>query len=367
MSTPRGSEDRIEEIAADWLAQREEGLSPTQAHEFERWRRLDPRHAAAVTRLEQACALLEKMPLVRAELQPVIEFPHARGPGALSGKSARRVPLRRLIVGMAAVAAVGALGWWQWAQPERDATHYTTSASGYERVTLADGSLLELNASTEVQVNFTPHERRIRLTAGEAYFSVAHDTDRPFVVGAGDVSVRAFGTAFNVRLSAAVLEVLVTEGRVSVAMPGGGERKPDDGGQKPEAGSRGSGLASGRGFTTLVANERLLIPTVVARSASVAVAPPAIERVAPEAIREALAWQERKLVFAETPLREVVAQFNRRNRLQLVIGDTALAERLVGGTFAADNVEAFIRLIEGSGTVAVERRGEFEIVLRQVR
>ena len=72
-------------------------------------------------------------------------------------------------------------------------------------------------------------------------------------------------------------------------------------------------------------------------------------------------------MFAETPLRDVIAQFNRRNRVQLILGDASLGERPVGGTFAADNVEGFVRLLEGSGTIAIERRSEFEIVLRQVR
>ena len=68
-------DDPIEEVASDWLTQREEGFSLAQKREFERWCRTDPRHADAVARLEAACALLEKMPLVRAELQPVVEFP----------------------------------------------------------------------------------------------------------------------------------------------------------------------------------------------------------------------------------------------------------------------------------------------------
>ena len=84
-------------------------------------------------------------------------------------------------------------------------------------------------------------------------------------------------------------------------------------------------------------------------------------------MQEALAWQERKLVFAETPLREVVAQFNRRNRVQLRVPEPELAARLVGGTFAADNVEAFVRLLEGTGVAIAEHHGESEIVLRTVR
>ena len=83
-----------------------------------------------------------------------------------------------------------------------------------------------------------------------------------------------------------------------------------------------------------------------------------------DALREALSWQERKLVFAETPLRDVVEQFNRRNRLQLVILDQELAARPVGGTFASDNIEGFLRLLEGSGVVTTERRGEWEVMLR---
>ena len=72
-------------------------------------------------------------------------------------------------------------------------------------------------------------------------------------------------------------------------------------------------------------------------------------------------------MFSETPLRNVVAQFNRRNRLQLVIGDAAIAERPVGGTFAADNVEGFVRLLEGSGAIMVEHRDEVTVVLRAAR
>ena len=72
-------------------------------------------------------------------------------------------------------------------------------------------------------------------------------------------------------------------------------------------------------------------------------------------------------MFSETPLREVVAQFNRRNRLQILFGDAAVAERPVGGTFAADNVDGFVRLLESSGTIVVERRDEATVVLRGAR
>ena len=131
------------------------------------------------------------------------------------------------------------------------------------------------------------------------------------------------------------------------------------------------GLPTSGSPTFLSANERLVVPDLATAPASSAShpgsIPPVVEKISPEIVRAALAWQERKLVFADTPLREVVAQFNRRNRLQLVIADAVLAERPVGGTFAADNAEGFVRLLESSGAVAVERRGEFEIALRAPR
>lgn len=220
---------------------------------------------------------------------------------------------------------------------------------------LADGSVVELNASTEVSVDLAPRERRIALLRGEAHFTVAHDQKRPFIVSAHGVAVRAVGTAFNVRLASSAVEVFVTEGKVSVS-----ERAAP-------ATDVASTASPNNRPTLLVANERALITTAAPKAAAALPHAPVVEKIAPEVIREALSWQERKLVFAEAPLREVVGQFNRRNRLQLVLGDAALAERPVGGTFAADNVEGFIRLLESNDTFVVERRDETTVVLRARR
>ena len=341
MSDLLDDDDPIEEVASNWLTQRAEGFSSAQKRDFERWCRADPRHAAAVARLEAACALLEKMPLVRAELQPVVEFPVK--PRVIA--PVKKFPVMRVAFAMAAALALAAFGWWQWARPQPFAQVYATSAGGYERVVLADSSVVELNADSEILVDLAPRERRVTLVRGEAHFTVAHDTARPFVVSANGVAVRAVGTAFNIRLAATAVEVLVTEGRVSVTDPV-------------------TPAATAAPPTLLAANERALIALVHTKSAPSAPPAPVVEPIAPEAIREALSWQERKLVFSDTPLRDVVAQFNRRNRTQLILGDASLGERPVGGTFAADNVEGFIRLLEGSGAIAVERRDEATVVLR---
>ncbi len=367
-------DDPIEEVAADWLTLRAEGFSSAQKRDFERWCRADPRHAATVARLEAACALLEKMPQVRAELQPVIAFPATpRSPHTASFAAAqasapipaRRRRLWRFAVGLAAAGVCAAAGAWQWQRLHPADALYSTSAGGYERVVLADGSVLELNAASEVRVVLAPAERRVALVRGEAHFTVAPDPARPFVVSAAGVAVRAVGTAFNVRLAADAVEVLVTEGKVAVLdRPEAAARAPSAAADSARPGARAPAP------TVLVAHERARIAVVAAPAPAVTApvpAGPVVEKVAPEIVRETLSWQERRLVFAETPLRDVVAEFNRRNRLQLVLDDPALAARPVDGTFAADNVEAFVRLLETTGVVAVERRDPATVFLRPAR
>lgn len=342
--------DEIEELAAEWLVRREEGLAPDAARAFAAWQGADPRHAAAVARLERALGLMARMPEARDALQaPVVPFPIS--PRAAFAPPSEPVPAPRrglraafAATGLAAALALAAATWWPRAGALPSPRAYATSAGGFERAVLEDGSVVELNGNSELRVDLRAAVRRVTLVRGEAHFSVAPDAARPFLVAAGAVSVRAVGTAFYVRLAAESVEVLVTEGRVALARP-----------------AAGPSLAAPA--TIVAAHERIVVPAAGGTGAAV-LGTPVVERVAPEVVRAALAWQERRLVFAETPLREVVAQFNRRNRLQLIVADPALAARSIGGTFAADNAEGFVRLLESGGAVTVERRGEFELVLR---
>lgn len=107
---------------------------------------------------------------------------------------------------------------------------------------------------------------------------------------------------------------------------------------------------------------------MIATSADpVAVPVSVVEKVAPEVIREALAWQGPRLVFSDTPLSEVVAQFNRRNQVQLVLGDAELGSLPVGGSFRVENVEAFVRLLTSDVDITVTREAPDRIILHKAR
>ena len=335
----------IEDAAITWLTERDDGFSPAREREFAEWLRADPRHAAAVARLEQTLGLLGELPEFRTELNtafdraaPLVPFPPATA--ETPAPAARRWPRAFAWAGVAAALAFGSFVGWRLLQPPPE-TRFTTTVAGYERARLDDGSTLELNAASAVRVQFTAAQRRVNLDAGEAHFAVAHDTARPFIVSAGDVAVRAVGTAFNVRYAAeGGVEVTVVEGKVRV-------------------GQSGPASSAAESAPLVAAGQRIFLPKHAP--------PPAVEQVDPAALRAALAWQSRLADFAEAPLADVVVRFNSRSRVQLILADETLADRRIGGTFALDEAEAFVRLLERDGEIVGERRGETEIHLRRAR
>ena len=329
--------DAIDTAAADWLVERDAGFAPGRAKAFATWRAADPRHEAAVLSTERAFDLIAEMPAIRLPLAArIAEETKIVRPASF------RVP--GWAAGLAAALTLAAVAWWSFPTRAPATQHYVTAPTRQQQVALVDGSVMNLNVSTDVQVALTPAARRVTLTAGEAHFAVAHDTARPFIVSAGGVSIRAVGTAFSVRLGDHGVEVLVTEGKVEVTR---------------DAADSAPATALSAGHPLLVAGER----TLIARDTAPAAAP--IERVPVDALQAAVRWHSQVMTFTDLPLRDAVTLFNRRNVPQLVLADAALGERKIGGTFAADQVEAFVRLLAQDGDITVERRTVTEIVLRR--
>jgi len=342
--------DAIDTAAAAWLIEREEGFSPDRAACLAAWRASDTRHEVAFIRTARALDLIGEMPAIGTPLAARI---------AEETRVVRPVFFRAPVWASALAAALALAAAVAWFAPTRaDAVvqRYATAPTRQQEIALNDGSVLNLNVGSEVRVEITSAARRVTLDAGEAHFAVAHDPARPFIVTAAGVSVRAVGTAFGVRLGENGVEVLVTEGKVQVERVDPNVLSPDSAAGDPAR--RGQRVP--RESTLLSANERMV---VVAASS----APPVIEPAAPAAIREALAWHARTTTFSDVPLREIVARFNRRNIIQLTLGDDELGARTLGGTFALDQADAFARLLAQDGDIAMERRGENEIVLRRTR
>lgn len=340
--------------AGAWLAQRDRGFTAAEEKAFHVWLGVSSTHAAAVAQLEHTMSAFDRL----RELAPR----DARlDRDALAPRTRIHSPARwpspvLMVAGMAAIFVVmfllirpsGTSSTWR----------YTTAPGGYERATLVDGSSVELNADTIVEVAYSASGRHVRLVRGEAHFHVVKDRQRPFVVEAETVAVSAVGTAFNVRLAPAGVEVLVTEGRVRVAPPAPVSTVTSAGTESRSRPEPRSKPMTPRDAPLLTAGHRMLVPTVPSSE------PAQIAVITPEEIERSLAWQPRVAVFEKTPLSGAVAEFNRQNRQQLVIGDQELDTLLIGGNFRADQPDAFVRLLEASFGIRAER-SEAAITLRR--
>ena len=346
---PNPSPELLEAAAAAWLSLRDRGLSQAETAEFVRWLQQDPQHAAVFEELDrvwQDCDRLGALPAPSISgAAPDADLLAPRG-------RARRPRLAiRAVLGLAAAAAVALLIGLPLGPPaSRHAAE--TVVGAFQKLDLPDGSVAQLNTNSALDIDFTAMERRISVVRGEVYFAVRKDPHRPFIVTSGGVAVRAVGTAFNVRQREHALEVLVTEGRVRVDdVREGRSLLPDSGTPEDPA--------------LLVAGERAIVSTALAATSPVLPAA-TVEKVDPSVAQRALAWQERRLEFDGAPLSEVVGEFNRYNRQQLVIADPALASKRFSGTFRADSYESLVRLLETDFGVTASR-SDREIVLHAHR
>jgi transmembrane sensor len=234
--------------------------------------------------------------------------------------------------------------------PSLATTLSPTPAAGPRQLTLSDGTVVRLNTGGQVIEQFTAAERRVLLARGEAHFAVTQNPARPFVVRAGNVDVRAVGTAFNVNLQSAAVDVLVTEGKVSVS-----EVERVD----PNALQR---LAVKP--LHLVANERAVVSLV--SISSLTVEPAVVVTTAnPDNLARALAWQAPLLRLGGSPLAELVLEFPRRSGQRVILADPAPASLRVGGRFRADALAGFTHLLATTLHLEVDRAADGTLVRRQ--
>ena len=229
------------------------------------------------------------------------------------------------------IVAIGAASWMSFTRSGWQV--FKTEQGGFQRISLQDGSTAFLNTNSEIHVKLTAARREVVLSRGEALFTVAHDTHRPFDVTAADTVVRAVGTAFSVRLrDQQQVDVIVTEGRVAID-------PPDDSldSKLPQ-----QQIALPR-MSTLAAGETV---SVKARKMNV-------HKIAAEDMTRKLAWTQGRLWFDRVTLAEAVTEFNRYNRRQLVIDDSAIATLHIGGAFDATDLDSFLAALQSFGIRAV--------------
>lgn len=323
MSGRYGSADErqaIEEEAARLYLKARESDTDEDWDAAYAWVELNPAHGVAFAKAEAGWELTERL---RESAPPV-------GPEAIAGPAGRFEALfsRRTMGALLAATLLGTVGTvaiQKWAVVDR----YRTVIGQERALRLADGSIVRLNTDSAIEVAMQNDQRFVRLLKGEARFDVAHNPARPFIVQAGDSTLRAVGTAFNVRLRPELTELTVIEGRVAV---------------------RDSGTAA----RTVAAGSAAAI-----RGGTVAITP-----LGRGQLVQRTAWQTGVIQFDGETLDQAVAEFNRYRRTPIVIGDPQIASIRIGGTFRPSNSDQFVTALRLSfGIRSVGDKGDSIILL----
>lgn len=305
----------IEDEAARWVVRLDrEGRTAQMQADLDAWLAGDARRSGAFLKAEAAWSLLDRRELLSPpEHIGNLDRPQ-RGRGVRTG-----------VVGAiaAALAAVSLYWGWTWLGADRvHVEHYASRPGEIRQVTFADGSTATLNSRTRVDVAYRARLRAVTVAQGEAWFDVAKDPSRPFVVSAGTANVKAVGTAFAVRHGAGMVDVRVTEGVVEVWA----------------GGAQASRVLVTAGAMVQVAQNR--------------VSPPR-QRGLDELDRE-LQWRAGKIDLAGQTLAQAVEQFNRHVDRKLVIADPRLSGEQLHGIFRLNDAEGFANAVQASLEVPVD-------------
>ncbi|HVY81348.1 MAG TPA: FecR domain-containing protein [Steroidobacteraceae bacterium] len=340
---------RLAERAAEWLLEmREPHVSRRRRAELAEWLQASPLHVRAYLEIAAvwgaAGQLGADVEIDEAALREpdfiakVLALPVASASDAPPRTREPRAVRARLAIA-AVIAALGLLAaaFWVVHSLDRSTLVLTTNVGEQRSVTLEDGSVVRLNARSELRVSFRRSLRAVDLVRGQAWFDVAKDTSRPFVVRDRDAQVRAIGTVFDINRRDSRTIVTVVSGQVLVsAHEGGGTAVPADSARvKLEAGEQ----------------------------ASVAKAEPI--RVDHHAnLTAAISWLDNVLTFDNTPLAEVLEELNRYSPKPIVLEVPELAGVRINAVIRAGNAEGLLHYVQRFQPVRIVTTADRVRILR---
>ena len=308
--------------AADWLVRLQStDVTVEDTLAWQAWLNENPTNAQAFARIEEISQVLRDVPAPSAV--SALQFARDRYDASVPIKDWSQPQARRrwTVIAVAASFAIVTLTFPFWKTPPA-ANTFSTAIGEHRNVALSDGSTIALGADTHITVALSEKERDVELTKGEALFMVAKDATRPFKVHAGDATIVAVGTSFNVERDSDRAVVSVTEGRVVVEpvshfLPVSvlHEFKPKlrsvhlDAGQQTTAGS--AGIEE----------------------------PSKMENTATD-------WQVGHLAFHLQPLRYVLEDVNRYAQKPIVLASDNVGALVITGTVERENIPGWVKSLE---------------------
>ncbi|MCX5464179.1 FecR family protein [Alcaligenes parafaecalis] len=311
------------EQALEWFSREQLGtLSVQEKQERDAWLASNPAHEREYRSLQQVWQVADHLPM--DEMREIMTRPAQETP---------RFTRRRWLIGTGATVATVAAGAWisrpMWAETPVFTQRLLTARGGRQQFDLPDGSRLDLNTDTELNIAFYESRRSVELLRGEALFAVHSDKSRPFSVEAGEAHVLVTGTQFNVRREADKVTVAVREGSVQLS----------------------TGPWWRRERASLTAGQ-------VSSAVQSSLTPLSQERV--EAIT---AWQQGRIVFRDVPLATVASELSRYLDQPLRVLDPQIAKLRISGTLSIEEPAAALDILPDIAPVLVARQADGSALL----
>jgi transmembrane sensor len=326
-----------EQQAVSWLLRMQDGsLSEAEDAAFAAWQS-DPTNAAALNkarRLWQAVDTIAGRPeMLSLRAQALASMQRRRWRWRHTGIAAS---VSVLAASIALVSFGGVDAWreraqlaWSMLLPGET---FHTAVGERSTITLRDGSVLKLNTGSQARVAYTQREREVVLERGQALFEVAKGQLRPFVVTAQEQRIVATGTAFDVRVQDASVQVTLVEGTVLV---GPAARVQED----------------TAALERLVAGQRL-----IAQGEKIV----SVNHVDLEQITS---WTSGRMVFRDTRLADAIEEANRYTHAPITLHDAELGELRINGVFQVGQPLEFARAIAEIHAIRVARQPDGRVVI----
>lgn len=308
------ADDKLFEEAARWHIRLRDPDAPSRVHDgFIVWVRKDPRHIEAYDRAEALWHSMQGDPMA-------IPRRDDAAIAALVAEGRARHPAVR-VAAIIGLLLIGGLGWWKGADAyDSLCADYIAWTGERETIVLADGTRIELNSGTAIAVDFSRDQRRVRIFRGEAFFDVAHNVAKPFIVEMPEGQLRVTGTSFNVDLTGGAADIALLDGSVTLtARHGRGPQTILSPGQ--QATLRTAHISAPQGFDADTLG----------------------------------AWRHGKMIFYRTPLLDVLEELGRYHRGGILLVNDRAARLPVTGVFSTDDPAQVADIIAETLGLSVHR------------
>ncbi|WP_418187480.1 FecR family protein [Aliarcobacter lanthieri] len=310
--------EQIKDEAIHWATLRKEGFSESQEKEFELWLEKSDLHKKAFNEANVIYSIFKNIPKEQSEFL-----------SKQSHKSIRKMKFIdrtvKPLIGFAAILACLFIGYKFFIPNYTQSYH--TAFNAIKNDLLPDGTKISVDTNTKLSVSYFNNRRKVLLENGQAFFEVAKDENKPFIIDSGKTKIEVVGTKFEVRNLDNITTVNVKEGAVKVSFDT-------------------SLIRPNKDISILKQGDKVIISDIGV-----------LQYIGKTPIEEIAPWEHDEIIFSKTTLKEAFKSFSRYQNLEIEFKNKKFEDKLFSGKFNTLEVDRFIFAIQKIYPVKVIKNG----------